>query len=205
MAVRVKICGLTRPEDARAAVEAGADAVGVNLWKGSARHVTVEEARTILAEVPAGVLRVGVFVNAPREEILDAVSRAGLDVVQLHGDETPAECEDFPVPVIKAIRAADEPDLAKAAAAYETVEWILLDSGGGGRYGGSGETFPWDRAAGVAPGRLFLAGGLTPENVADAVRRVRPWAVDVAGGVETAPGVKDRRKIRELIAHARNA
>lgn len=200
--MRVKICGITRREDAVAAVEAGADALGFNFWPGSKRRIGPATAAAIVSGLPPSVLAVGVFVDAPRDEIEETLARVQLGAVQLHGDETPADCAGYRVPVIKALRA--RPDVAAVASGYGT-DFILLDAEVSGSYGGTGETFPWERAARVDAARLFLAGGLTPENVADAVRRVRPYAVDVAGGVESAPGRKDPEKVREFIRNAKNA
>jgi phosphoribosylanthranilate isomerase len=201
----VKICGLTSLEDALVCVEAGADALGFNFWPGSKRYVEPTEAAAIARGLPSGALKVGVFVNAERVEIERAVGQVGLDAVQLHGEETPEDCRGFSVPVIKVIHVgrADEP-ITQIAARY-TVEYFLLDADAGSDYGGSGRSFDWRRAEGVAPGRLFLAGGLRPENVADAVRRVRPYAVDTASGVESAPGRKDPRKLKEFIRNAKLA
>jgi phosphoribosylanthranilate isomerase len=205
VSVKVKICGVTRIEDARVAARAGADAIGVNFWPGSKRRVpSIERAAEIARAVPAGMLVVGVFVNAAREQIEQAIAACRLGAVQLHGDETPADCLGFPVPVIKAIPARVGTALAEFAARYP-VDYVLLDTDSAGLHGGSGETFPWDRAIGVAPGRLFLAGGLRPENVAGAVRHVRPYAVDVASGVESAPGIKDPLKVEELVRNAHAA
>jgi phosphoribosylanthranilate isomerase len=204
VAVKVKICGVTRVEDARVAAAAGADAIGVNFWPGSKRFVTVARAAEIAAAVPARVLVVGVFVDAERGEIERAVREAGLGAVQLHGDETPDECRGFGVPVIKALAVRSGVALAELAARYP-VDYVLLDTDARERHGGTGESFPWERAIGVAPGRLFLAGGLRPETVGEAVRRVRPYAVDVASGVESAPGIKDSVKVEEFIRNAQAA
>lgn len=204
MSVRVKICGITNREDALAAAAAGADALGFNFWKGSPRWVAPETVEALLPELPPGILTVGVFVNAPRAEIEAVLERVPLGAIQLHGDEPPQACRGWRVTVIKALRALPGVDLASEAERYP-AEIILLDSGAAGSYGGSGKTFPWERAIGVAPGRLLLAGGLDPDNVAEAVRFVRPWGVDVAGGVERSPGRKDPQKIKEFVAHARCA
>lgn len=204
MTVRVKICGITSVEDALDAVDAGADAIGLNFWTGSKRRVSDEVAAEIAARIPARVLRVGVFVNQPREAIARRIAALGLGAVQLHGDEPPECCVGFDAPVIKAFRCRAGETIAQAASAY-AVDYVLLDADAGASYGGTGRTFPWELASGVAPGRLFLAGGLRPDNVAEAVRRVRPYAVDVAGGVERAPGQKDRAKVREFVKNAKDA
>ncbi|MGH7822415.1 MAG: phosphoribosylanthranilate isomerase [Candidatus Binatia bacterium] len=204
MSVRVKICGVTTREDALAAVEAGADALGFNFWRGSKRRVDAETVAPILPALPPDMLTVGVFVNASRPEIEEVLEALPLRAIQLHGDESPADCAGYPVPVIKALRAAEGVSLGNLARSY-AVDYILVDASESGRYGGTGRTFPWERALDVAPGRLFLAGGLGPDNVAEAVRRVRPYAVDVASGVETESGRKDPIKMRELVHNARNA
>ena len=204
MTTRVKICGLTSLEDACAAVEAGADALGFNFWPGSKRCVTVERVASILALLPSGLLAVGVFVNASRSEIVKVLQSIPLGAVQLHGDETPEDCTGYPVKVIKALRARAGVSLAEVAARYGT-DYILLDTAAEGSYGGTGRTFAWNLAVGVAPGRRFDAGGRAPDNVAEAVQRVRPYAVDVASGVESEPGRKDHARVREFIRNAKAA
>src|SRR5512147_1110044 len=196
--VRVKICGITRLEDALAAAELGADALGFNLWPGSRRCVRPEVAREIAACLPHFVTAVGVFVNQPPEEVRRLAAAAGVAALQLHGDEPPADCEGLGLPVIKSFRIAGPADLA-ALADYPSAAAVLLDSRTEG-FGGSGRAFDWELAR-RAPGRrpVILAGGLTAENVAEAVRAVRPWAVDVASGVESSPGVKDRERMARFL------
>ncbi len=203
MPLKVKICGITRLEDALLAARLGADALGFNLWPRSKRCVTAEAARELVRRLPPLVTPVGVFVDPTRDEVLRAIDVARLQVVQLHGDEPPELCASLPVPVVKAIRVKDAHSLA-AMASYE-VAGFLLDSATPG-YGGSGQAFDWGlaaEAAQIAP--VFLAGGLGPENVAEAVRIARPWGVDVASGVESAPGVKDPEKLRRFIDAAKEA
>jgi phosphoribosylanthranilate isomerase len=205
MSVRVKICGVTNLEDALLCAEAGADAVGFNFWPGSKRRLEPAEAAAIAQALPPAVWKVGVFVNAERpaiERILDSIE---LDAVQLHGDESTASCRGFPVKVIKALRVREGGESIGEIAERYAVDYILLDADAGTDYGGSGKSFDWRRAAGVAPGRLFLAGGLGPDNVAEAVRLVRPYAVDTASGVESRPGKKDPRKVKEFIHNAKHA
>lgn len=200
---KVKICGVTRLEDALAAVRLGADAIGFNFWPGSKRHVTPAQAGAIVGRLPPLVTVVGVFVDPSRDEVLRAVDASGIGVAQLHGDEPPDLCMSLPVPVLKAIRVAGPSSLA-ALASYD-VQGFLLDAASPG-YGGSGLTFDWSLAAQVARELpIVLAGGLTPENVAEAVRAVRPWAVDAASGVESSPGVKDVEKMKRFIEAAKEA
>ncbi|HUL60837.1 MAG TPA: phosphoribosylanthranilate isomerase [Anaeromyxobacteraceae bacterium] len=201
--VQVKICGITRREDAEAAVRLGADALGFNFWPRSKRFVSPEAARAIVRALPPFVTAVGVFVDPSRDELLRAAEASGIAVVQLHGDEPPALCASIPLPVIKAIRVATPHDLA-ALASYE-VSAFLLDSASPG-YGGSGQPFDWELAAeAAAEVRVILAGGLGPDNVAEAIRTVRPYAVDVASGVESSPGVKDPTLLERFIRAAREA
>jgi phosphoribosylanthranilate isomerase len=199
----VKICGITRLDDALAAARLGADALGFNFWPRSKRHLPPAEARAIVRRLPSFVTPVGVFVDPTRDEVLRAVDQSGIAVAQLHGDEPPELCLSLPLPVLKAIRVADVHALA-ALASYE-VQGFLLDAPTTG-YGGSGLTFDWELAAQVARELpIVLAGGLGPDNVAEAVRVVRPWAVDVASGVERAPGVKDHDRMRLFIERAKEA
>jgi phosphoribosylanthranilate isomerase len=199
----VKICGITRLDDALAAARLGADALGFNFWPRSRRYLPPAEARAIVRRLPSFVTPVGVFVDPTRDEVLRAVDQSGIAVAQLHGDEPPELCLSLPLPVLKAIRVADVHALA-ALASYE-VHGFLLDAPTTG-YGGSGLTFDWELAAQVARELpIVLAGGLGPDNVAEAVRVVRPWAVDVASGVERAPGVKDQDRMRLFIERAKEA
>jgi phosphoribosylanthranilate isomerase len=200
---KVKICGITRLDDALAAVRLGADALGFNFWPRSKRYLPPGEARAIVRRLPPFVTAVGVFVDPSREEVLRAVDQSGIAVAQLHGDEPPELCLSLPLPVLKAIRVTDAHALC-ALASYE-VQGFLLDAPTAG-YGGSGQTFDWELAAEVARELpIVLAGGLGPENVAEAVRIVRPWAVDVASGVERSPGVKDLERMRLFIDRAKEA
>lgn len=202
MTVVVKICGVTRPEDAEAAAAAGADLVGLNFWPRSRRHVSIERAVEIAAALPGDVRKVGIFVNAARPAVEDAIRRVGLDLVQLHGDEDPAYCEAFAGRYIRAFRVATEADL-RAIDSYST-DTVLLDAPSAS-YGGSGQTFDWSLAARArASGKkILIAGGLTPENVAVAVREARPWGVDVAGGVEKGSGIKDHDAMRRFVDAAK--
>ncbi len=201
--VRIKICGVTRAEDALAAVKLGADALGFNFWPGSKRYVAPEAARDIVARLPPFVTSVGVFVNQGEEELRAIAAASGIQVFQLHGDETPELCARLPLPVVKAIPVDQVRTLSKLLS-YE-VSAFLLDTPSRG-YGGTGVPFDWSLAEGVSEvAPVILAGGLTPENVAAAVRAVRPYAVDVASGVESSPGVKDFGKMARFVAAVREA
>lgn len=199
--VRIKICGVTRAEDALAAVRFGADALGFNFWPGSKRHVTPAVARGIIARLPPFVTAVGVFVNQLEGEMRAVAAEAGIQVFQLHGDEPPELCARLPLPVVKAI-PVDQVRTLSRLLSYD-VSAFLLDTPSRG-YGGSGEPFDWSLAEGVSEvAPVILAGGLTPENVAAAVRAVRPYAVDVASGVESSPGVKDMDRMSRFFAAVR--
>lgn len=202
--VRVKICGITGVEDAAAAVDAGADALGFVFYDRSPRHVTPEDAARIIRTIPPFVQTVGLFVNEQADRINRICDACGIDLVQLHGDETPDDCRLIRRRVMKAFRVRDLSSLERLGD-YE-VAGFLLDAYSPAAYGGTGLTFDWNLALKAHPfGRVILAGGLTPDNVAEAVAMVRPWGVDVSGGVEAAPGKKDHEKIRNFITRARNS
>jgi phosphoribosylanthranilate isomerase len=205
MSVKVKICGITNLADATAAAEAGADLLGFVFYERSPRRVSTERAAEIVRALPAHVVKVGVFVNAPEETVLRATGECGLNLLQFHGDESSAYCLQFGLMAMKAFRIRDAGSL-RTLSDYKTDAW-LLDTFATGQPGGTGATFNWDLAVKAQKlGRpIFLAGGLTPQNVAEAVRKVRPFGVDVSSGVESAPGKKDHQKVREFIAAARSA
>jgi phosphoribosylanthranilate isomerase len=194
---RVKICGITRLEDALAAARLGADALGFNFWPGSRRHVTPAAAHAIVSALPPFVTPVGVFVNQPEGEIRAIAAETGIQVLQLHGDEPPDLCARLPLPVVKAI-PVDQVSTLSRLLSYE-VQAFLLDTPSRG-FGGTGRPFDWSLAEGVSDvAPVILAGGLDPENVAAAIRAVRPFAVDVASGVESSPGVKDPDRMSRFI------
>jgi phosphoribosylanthranilate isomerase len=201
--VKVKICGVRTVADARAAVDSGADFLGLNFHPTSPRSVDEDTAAAIAAAV-SGVHLVGVFVDASREEMEGLATRLALWAVQLHGDEGPAVYRGFGARTIKAIRARPDEDLAARAATYHT-DYLLLDTFVAGQPGGTGVALDPASARGLASDRLFVAGGLRPETVAEAVRLLRPFAVDVASGVERAPGIKDHGKIEDFIRRAKAA
>jgi len=204
MSVKVKICGVTTVADALHAARAGADAIGLNFHPPSPRCVSLDTAAEIAAALPSGVCRIGVFVDLPRARVAAIADHVGLDGLQFHGDEAPALCAGWRRKTIKAVRVR-APHSARAAAAAYAVDWLLADAYVAGVPGGTGARVPVEWLAGVGRQRLILAGGLTPETVADAVRAVRPAAVDVASGVERAPGRKDAEKVERFIANARLA
>ena len=206
MSIAAKICGLNSDVAVAAAVMGGAAYLGFVFYPPSPRSVSLPTALEIRAAIPAGVWCVGVFVNAERAQIASLVERLNLSAIQFHGDETIADLRGWPCVTIKALRVpADEPlpDWKQFP-----TDYLLLDTDKAGRYGGTGEAFAWERAAALPAQclrRLILAGGLTPENVAAAVRAAQPWAVDVASGVESAPGRKDPEKLRAFITNAKAA
>jgi len=205
MSVKVKICGITSAADANASVEAGADALGFMFYDQSPRHVSVPAAAEIIRELPPFVMKVGVFVNASEDTVQRAIAECGLNLLQFHGEETPEFCTQFGLMSMKAFRMRDAGSL-KDLQNYPTDAW-LLDAYSNDKRGGTGEKFNWDLAVEAKKfGRLiFLAGGLTPENVAAAVNKVQPFAVDVSSGVEFAPGKKDAAKVRAFINAVRLA
>ncbi|MCG6540138.1 phosphoribosylanthranilate isomerase [Pseudomonas sp. KSR10] len=203
--VRSKICGITRIEDALVAAEAGADAIGLVFYAKSPRAVGIEQARAIIAALPPFVTTVGLFVNASRCELNELLDAVPLDMLQFHGDETPADCEGFHRPWYKALRVQPGEDIRAQAVRYAGASAILLDTFVAGVPGGTGEVFDWSLIPADLPKPLILAGGLSPQNVQQAVAGVRPFAVDVSGGVESSKGIKDVEKVREFIRLVRTA
>ncbi|MBF0272443.1 MAG: phosphoribosylanthranilate isomerase [Magnetococcales bacterium] len=201
---RVKICGITRVEDALAAVAAGADALGFVFYPPSKRHITPEATARILKRLPPFITITGLFVNASREEIHTTAAVCRLDVIQLHGDESPEACRGLPGRVIKAVRVGEAADLTGLE--RFPVQGLLLDAKVADHYGGSGCVFDWSLIAGYrSPVPLILAGGLNPENVFQAVRQVAPYAVDVSSGVESAPGIKNHDAMAQFIRQVHRA
>jgi len=205
MRTRVKICGITRIEDAAAAVAAGADAIGMVFDPRSPRCVTLDEARAVAGAVPPFVALVGLFVDADTAHVRTALQGVRLNLLQFHGDETPEQCRSYDRPYIKAISMRAGVDLQEQARRYGDAGGLLLDSHVPDRAGGSGQTFDWSRVPSDLGRPIILAGGLTVENVRAAIRRVHPSAVDVSSGVEISPGIKDHGKISAFIDAVRNA
>jgi phosphoribosylanthranilate isomerase len=195
MRVRVKICGITRPEDGVAAARLGADAIGLVFYAPSPRHVTIAQAQAVCAALPPFVTVVGLFVDAPAPEVLAVLQAVPLDVLQFHGDEAPAYCAAFGRPWLKALRMRDGLDVAAEARRYAGAQGLLLDAYQPGQPGGTGTAFDWQRMPQGLDLPLILAGGLTPDNVAEAITVARPYAVDVSGGVEQAKGIKSADKM----------
>lgn len=203
MSVIVKICGITNLDDGLGAAAAGADALGFVFYEPSPRFVSVSLAARIIQQLPAYLVKVGVFVDATEDLVLSAIRDCGLNLLQFHGQESPEYCRQFAVMNMKAFRIRDTDSLAELHR-YPTDAW-LLDAFAPDKPGGTGETFNWDLARQASRwGRpIFLAGGLTPENVGAAIKEVRPYGVDVSSGVETAPGKKDLAKVRAFIQAAK--
>jgi len=193
----VKICGITRLDDALWAAEAGADALGFIFYEGSPRYLTPNDAAQIIGQLPAGVQKVGVFVNRHRSVIERAIEEIGIGVLQLHGDERPEECQPFSVKVWKGVRVRFESEIARLRD-YD-VDAFVFDAHLPGHYGGTGNTSNWTLARAAArQHRIVLSGGLNPENIQQAIEFVQPWGVDVNSGVESAPGKKDPEKLKRL-------
>lgn len=205
MIPRVKICGITRIEDALAAARLGADAIGLVFYPGSPRAVTPAQARAIIDALPPFVVPVGLFVNAGAEAVRDTLAVAPVQLLQFHGEETPGFCAAFGRPFLRAVRVRPGTDLLQYAREFHAAKGLLLDAWVEGVHGGTGATFDWSLIPRDLPAPVVLSGGLNPDNVEQAVRRVRPWAVDVSSGVESAKGIKDAAKIEAFINGVRNA
>lgn len=202
---RIKICGITRVEDALAAAGCGADAIGFVFFDGSPRYVDIQRAVNICQALPPFISAVALFVDAPAEHVSDVLARVPIDLLQFHGDETASYCAQFKKPYMKAVRVRPELDLLQYASGFSTAKALLLDAYVTGQAGGTGKTFDWDLIPRNLPLPLVLSGGLTPANVGGAVQKIKPWAVDVSSGVESSPGIKDIAKISEFIKGVRHA
>jgi len=192
---RVKICGITRPEDALVAVDLGVDALGLVFYAPSPRNVTIATAADVARQIPAFVSVVGLFVNAEPSFVEEVIANVGLSLLQFHGDETPEDCERFGLPYIKAIRVKADTNLVQYARDFTSAKALLLDTYTEGVAGGTGQMFDWNLIPSALPKPVILAGGLQANNVAQAIRQVKPYAVDVSGGVEATKGIKDAQKI----------
>lgn len=204
MSVRVKICGLTRVEDAVEAARLGVDAIGLVFYPKSPRNVSIARAAAIIAALPPFVSVVGLFVDATREWVETVLSECAIDILQFHGDESPAFCASFHRPYLKAVRVQADTDLAACAKRYASARGLLTDAFVDGVHGGTGQVFDWSLLPQDLPLPLILSGGLDEHNIAEAVRRVRPAAVDVSSGVESAKGIKDAARMAVFISGARH-
>ena len=201
---RIKICGITRIEDGLVAAQVGADAIGLVFVDQSPRRVSIETARAIVAALPPFVSTVALFVDPSPAQVNSVLRDVRPDCLQFHGAETPEFCAGFGIPWLKAARVKPETDLLQFATSYVGAQGVLLDAYSPAAHGGTGERFDWSLIPAHLPRPLILAGGLEPGNVAEAVRRVRPWAVDVSSGVEAAKGIKDAAKVAAFISEVRN-
>jgi len=205
MVTAVKICGITRRDDALAAARLGAHAVGLVFCARSPRNVSIAAAQEVVAALPPFVMAVGLFVDAAARDIEAVLSEVRLDLLQFHGDETAAFCARFGVPFIKAARVRPGLDLIQCARDYGAARGLLLDAFVDGTHGGTGTAFDWSLIPPDLSLPIVLSGGLNPANVSDAIRRVSPWAVDVSSGVESSPGIKDPQKIAAFMKEVRSA
>lgn len=205
MRTLIKFCGITNWDDARMAVELGADAVGFVFYRQSPRYILPQDAVRIIERLPAFVMPVGIFVDEPPSRVRDDCRRSGVRLAQLHGDESPLVCTATGLPWIKAFRVRGRDDLERITE-YDIRNGFLLDSFVDGVHGGTGRTFDWELAVEARRlGPMVLAGGLNPENAGEAVRRVRPFGLDVSSGVEKSPGVKDHARMRDFVRAVRTA
>ena len=195
MRTRVKICGITRPQDALVAIAHGSDAIGLVFYTPSPRNVSIQQAQVICAHLPPFVTVVGLFVDADPAWIKEVIANVPLDLLQFHGDESPEECASYDLPYIKAVRVKPGLNLIQYAADYDAAEALLLDAYTEGLAGGTGQAFDWKLIPAAMPKPIVLAGGLNPDNVKHAILQTHPYAVDVSGGVEQSKGIKDAEKI----------
>ena len=196
---RIKICGITRAEDVQAVAASGADAFGLVFYEKSPRHVTLHQARDVIRAVPPFLSTIGLFVNPAESEVREILSQVPLDMLQFHGEEPPEFCAQFGRPYLKAIRVRPGVDLVQFAARYAGAQGLLLDAWVEGTHGGTGASFDWALIPRELPLPVILSGGLDANNVAEAIRQVRPYAVDVSSGVEAGKGIKDAAKIAAFI------
>ena len=204
MRTRIKICGLTTPDDALMAARLGADALGLNFYPNSPRYLSLAAARTIRDSLPPFVSAVALFVNPARPEVERVIEAVAPSMLQFHGDETPEFCRAFGLPYIKACRMGAGVGLLESMGPYGDAQAWLAD-GYAEQYGGAGAQFDWSRLPKNLPRPLVLSGGLTPQNAGEAIRRVRPWALDVCSGVESGKGIKDPAKVAAFIAEVKHA
>ncbi|MGY8813702.1 MAG: phosphoribosylanthranilate isomerase [Gammaproteobacteria bacterium] len=203
--VRIKICGITRPEDGIIAAEEGVDAIGLVFYPLSKRSVTISVAKSIIEEIPPFVTKVGLFVDATEELVNSVLQDVHLDLLQFHGAESQEDCLRYDKPYIKAVKMTEGVNLIEQVNIYNKSIGILLDAFVPGVAGGSGETFNWELIPDNIQKPLILAGGLNPENIRNAIDRVKPYAVDVSSGIESVPGIKNRDKIKKFINNIRNS
>ncbi|TXI24925.1 MAG: phosphoribosylanthranilate isomerase [Nitrosomonas sp.] len=204
MRTRVKICGITRTEDALAAISSGADAIGFVFWQQSARNILPQQARPITKTIPAFVTTVGVYVDPTVEWVHETATIANLGLLQFHGNESPEFCDQFSLPYVKALRIKEDMDLLEYANRYQSAKALLLDTYSANLPGGTGEVFDWTLIPANLPLPIILSGGLTPDNVVHAITKVKPWAVDVSSGVEASKGIKDINKISAFMQRVKN-
>ena len=204
MRTRIKICGIKRPEDARIAVKAGVDAIGLMFYHPSPRAIDIGLAAEISRDLPALVAAVAVFVDSDPREVEKVLSKVNVSLLQFHGNESADDCEQFGVPYIKTVRMKDGIDPQRVAEAHPNAGAMLLDTYHKTKYGGTGESFSWERVRECKTKPVILAGGLTAENVSEAVVVTGAYGIDVSSGTETAPGIKDAKKIHDLVAAVRN-
>ena len=203
MTVRVKICGITSPEQALMVQQSGADALGLVIYEKSPRYVDIDQAATIRAAINDSVLAIALLVNPSEDLVNQVITRVKPDYIQFHGDETPEFCQQFNYPFIRAVRMRDGLDIDAEVAAYNAEGGFLFDAWSDDLYGGTGHSFDWSRLPTTTDYKLILAGGLTPDNVAEAIAKTEPYMVDVSGGVEASPGIKDPIKVKAFVAQAK--
>ena len=205
MRTRIKICGITRLEDAKASVHAGCDALGFVFYKESPRYIALDAFKVIVKELPPFVTKTGLFVNADPAEIEEAIQSGLVNVLQFHGDETPDFCRQFNFPYIKAVAVSSSVDLIQYAKDFHDAEALLLDAYHEHLKGGTGQTFDWNLIPQSLSKPIVLAGGLNVDNVKEAIKKVKPYAVDVSGGVEESKGIKNSLKIQAFIKETQDA